>query len=298
MMLRMLAVPVRCILSMSMSISGAIPSSLPLPSGGGLLALVEFALSFLTRERLTPEERALLERVRELTGTFGAYILEADSREDLLARVDALLEDPQFHAAHRGAFATYSVKNFPAIVKELEEITEKDVPNLGLAQALGPAAVPALIHLHRNVLETSRCLSRLLAGTPLISAFGMPSVVSDDPLAFVSAPDVPVPVAEALLAGLRFNALILAGGALRFQQRTAERWLGLAVAELLAGESRRVLAFMAALTGTEVPASLLSPEERLDLRGLQKSAKAVQEAYMRFNAAAERSGEPVFPASS
>lgn len=278
--------------------SAAIPSSLPLPSGGGLLALVELVLSFLTRERLTPGERALLERVRELTGTFGAYILEADGRNDLIARVDALLEDPRFHAAYQDAFAAYSIEHFPSIVEELEEMADEDVPNSGLAQALGPAAVPCLRDLHRNLLETSRCVSRLLADTPRPLELGIPRGVGDDPLAFVSAPGVPVPVAEALLAGLRLNALLLAVGALRFHQRTAERWLGLATAELLAGESRRVLALMAALSGSEVPEDLLPPEERLDLCGLQRSAHAVQEAYARFNAAAERSGEPVFPASS
>ncbi|KFA92909.1 hypothetical protein [Archangium violaceum] len=259
---------------------------------------MEFVLSFLTRERLTPEERALLERVRELTGTFGTYILEADSRDDLVARVDAVLEDPQFYTAYQGAFAVYSVEHFPTIVAELEEITDEDVANLGFAQALGPAAVPSLRHLHRHLLETSRCISRMFAGTTAMPAFSVPSIVSDDPLAFVSAPDVPPPVAEALLAGLRLNPLSLAVGALRFQQRTAERWLGLAIAELLARESRRVLAFMTALTGTEVPAGILPPEERLDLRGLLKSAQAVQEAYVRFNEAAKRSGEPIFPASS
>jgi hypothetical protein len=177
-------------------------------------------------------------------------------------------------------------------------VTDEDVAHLSLAQALGPAAVPYLRQLHRNMIETSRCISRMLAGTPPVVELDIPNVVSDDPLAFISAPSVPVPVAEAVLAGLRFNVLILAAGALRFGPSTSERWLGLAIAELLAGTSRRVLAFMAAMTGTEVPASLLPLEERLDLRGLQRSAQAVREAYMRFNAAAERSGEPVFPTSS
>jgi hypothetical protein len=283
-----------------MSHSAALQSSLPLPSGGGLLALVELVLSFLTRERLTPEESALLERVRELAGTFGAYILEAENRDDLLARVDAILEDPQFHAAFLGtfAFAANAIEDFSTVVEELEEMTDEDVAHLSFAQALGPAAVPCLRQLHRTMIETSRCIGRLLAGTPTVVEIDIPDVVSDEPLAFISAPSVPVPVAEALLSGLRFNVLILATGALRFGRSTPERWLGLAVAELLAGTSRRVLAFIAAMTGTEVPASILPPEERLDLRSLQRSAQAVREAYMRFNAAAERSGEPVFPTSS
>lgn len=283
---------------MPMSFSTATSSSLPFPSGGGLVALVEFVLSFLTREKLTPEERELLERVRALTGTFGAYILEADDRNDLLARVDAVLEDPQFHTSYRNTVKGHTVAHFRAIAAEIEGIADEDVPHLGMAQALGPAALPHLRQLHRNMVAFTGCVNRLLASAPPSEEFDSSSATSEEPLAFITAPGVPIPVAEALLAGFRLQALFLSVGALRFHQCTAERWLGLAVAELLVQESRRFLAFMVALTGTEVDASLLPPEERLDLHSLQLNAVAVEKAYARFNTVAEQSGEPVFPASS
>lgn len=290
--------PVHCILVLSMVFSPAIPSALPLSFGEGVFALVEFVLSLLPSERLTPAETALLGRVRELTESFGAYIVEAENRDDLLARVDAVLEDPQFHEALLDIFTTYVAEHGFDVFEPFEEVTRRDVASSSLAQALGPAAVPALRQLDANMVEAVRCMKPLRAVLALGAKLGSQGAVSDDPLAFVSSPDVPVPLAEAMLAVLRLHGLLFAAGTLRFRQSSGERWLGLAIAELLAANSRRMLAFVAALTSSDVPVDILPVEERFDLRSLMGTTQAVREAYVRFHTAAERSGEPVFPASS
>ncbi len=287
-----------CILGPFMSFASAIPAALPLASSGGVFALVEFVLSLLPSERLTAAEEALIERARELTGSFGAYILEAGSRDELLGRVDAVLEDPQFHEAVLHFVSTSMAEQGFDLVEAFDEVAGKDVAASGLAHALGPASVPALRQLDANIVEAFRCVKPLLAAFVPDAEPTAPGVVSDEPLAFISAPEVPVPIARAWLATYRLGALLFAAGALHFGSFSGERWLGLAIAELLAENSRRLLAFVAALTGHDVPVSLLPEEERLDLHGLTGAAQAVREAYERFNTAAERSGEPVFPASS
>ncbi|WP_157759103.1 hypothetical protein [Cystobacter fuscus] len=258
---------------------------------------MEFILSLLPGERLTPAETALLKGVRELTDSFGAYILESENRDDVLTRVDAVLEDPQFHEALL-RFSTQAAEEGFDAVEALDEASGRDIASSRLAHALGPAALPALRQFDAHVIEIARCIKPWLVVLPSGAASGIPANIGDDPLAFVSSPDVPVPMAEALLAMLRLCALLFAAGSVAFKESSAERWLGLAIAELLARNSRRMLAFVAALPGSDVPVSLLPPEERLDLSALAGTARAVREAYVRFNTAAERSGEPVFPASS
>ncbi|NOK08886.1 hypothetical protein [Corallococcus exercitus] len=292
------------ILPAPMSTSAAIPSAFSLPGGAGLLALVERVFSLVTRERMTAQERALIDQVRELSGSFGAYILEAEDRDDLITRIDAVLGDPRFHAAQRDVWEGDAAGLLPGVAGGFEEALDgEEVPD-AMVQALGPASTPFLHDLHRNLSETIRCLEPLLEkmppepeASPALETFvGLNE--GGDPLAFISAPEVPVPVAEALLASLRLNVLILVPITLLFQQGSAGPWLKLAIAELLASSSRRSLALTAALSGTEVSVDLLPMDERLDLTGLDRHSKAVQAAYARFNMAAERSGEPVFPSSS
>ncbi|MBZ4330771.1 hypothetical protein [Corallococcus sp. AS-1-12] len=287
-----------------MSTSAALPSALSLPSGPGLLALVERVIALVTRERMTAQERAFIEQMRELGGTFGAYVLEAEDRDDLITRIDAVVGDPRFYVAQQNIRGGDAFGGLPELVGEFEEIVAEDEIPDAMVQALGPASTPFLRDLHRNLSETFRCLVHLMETMPP-DAEAPPAVETfvdlngdGDPLAFISAPDVPIPVAEALLASMRLNALFLALVALLFKQGAAEPWLKLAISELLASSSKQWLALTAAMSGAEVPVDLLPMDERLDLTGLEQHSKAVQSAYARFNMAAERSGEPVFPSSS
>nr|WP_128794526.1 hypothetical protein [Corallococcus coralloides] len=291
------------ILPTPMSTSVALPSAFSLPAGAGFLALVEWIFSLVARERMTAQERAIIEQVRELSGTFGAYVLEAENREDLITRIDAVLGDPRFHAAQQGVGEGDAVGAFPEMAGGFEQVLEEESPD-AMVQTLGSASAPFIRDFHRNLAETFRCLGLLLEDMPSDAKASLSleaaAALNDggDPLAFISAPDVPVRVAEALLASMRLNALLLALVAVLFKQGEAEPWLKLAISELLASSSKSGLALTAAMSGAEVSAELLPMDERLDLTGLEQHSKAVQTAYARFNMAAERSGEPVYPSSS
>ncbi len=278
-----------------MSHSATLPAPLSLPSGGGLFALIELALSFLDRERLTAEERTFVEGFRAVSEKYGTYLLEAEDREELQARVDAVLEDPQFYEDCQRVSAPLDLAQ---LSQRLQDTADQDIAAPPMARVLGPAAIPALRRVDSYLMELSRLVSTFFKGATPATEMPASLMTAEEPLAFLSDPRVPVPLARALLSSWRFTALMLAIGAARFNQLSLERWLGLAIAELLAEQTPGPLAVLAAATGTEVPVSLLPPEQRLDFQALQQSTESVLKAYARFNAAAERSGEPVFPSAS
>lgn len=293
------------ILPAPMSTSAALPAAFSLPGGAGLLALVEKVFSLVRRERMTAQERTLIEHVQEFSGTFGVYVLEAEDRDDLIARVDAVIGDPRFRVAQQRIWEGGGAELLVEMIgKGFDEALDEALVPDAMEQVLGAASTPFLRDLLLNRLEAFRCLAHLMEGAPLAPE-AVPALEAlagvyegEEPLAFVSAPEVPIPVAEALLASMRLDALLLAPMTLLFQQAAAQPWLKLAIAELLATSSKRGLALMAAVSGAEVSVELLPMDQRLSLTGLEQHSKAVQAAYARFNMAAERSGEPVYPSSS
>lgn len=266
-----------------------------LPSGDKLFAFIEMVMALLTRDELSAEERAFVERFRLFSERYGEYLLEAGDREDLQARVDAVLEDPQFHQDHQRLNPPLTPAHFAEVARGAEG--GRDMRDSEWARALGPASIPSMRKLDACMMEIGRCLGIMLAqrGATLTAQMPPELATAHDPLAFLSNPSVPVPLARALLSGFRSNALLSAVCAVRFGQKSLEGWLGLALAETLAKEMRGTLALVAAATGTEVPVDILPLDERLDMLWLFQSSQSVQQGYLRFNADAERSGEPVYP---
>jgi len=263
-----------------------------LPFGAGLFAIVKAAFAALTREDLTPEQYAHAARVREFIETFGGYILEAENREDLLVRVDAIIEDPAFHRAFKEA---YSLQLAPVdVLRDLPTVSSPGEDyHAAFGKALGPAAVPQLRELHRCMLEMGLYFPEFqrqaaqvenVSEEPSKVLAKEPAIESADPLFFLSDPAIPVAVARGLLGAFRCCAFTLAAWAATVH--TIEGWLGLAIAERWSEEARAMLALVASLVEPD-------PTGKLDGRG-----KALREAYERFNAEAERSGDPVYPSSS
>ncbi|HLL00199.1 MAG TPA: hypothetical protein VK539_06405 [Myxococcaceae bacterium] len=263
-----------------------------LPFGAGLFAIVKAAFAALTREDLTPEQYAHAAQVREFIETFGGYILEAESREDLLVRVDAIIEDPAFHRAFNEAYdlqwaAADALRDVPTVSSPGEDY------HAAFGQALGPAALPHLRELHRCMLSMVRSLRELqsqaaqpehVSEEPSQLLAEESAAESVDPLFFLSDPAVPVAVARGVLGALRCCAFTIAAWAATVH--TIEGWLGLAIAERWSEEAREMSAMFALLVEPDAV-------RKLDGRG-----KAIREAYARFNAEAERSGEPVYPSAS
>jgi hypothetical protein len=156
------------------------------------------------------------------------------------------------------------------------------------SNVLGAAAKPHLQELHRYmraIIEYSREYSQRMfamveqTGTETLTEEDILATFTEDadPLWFLSDPGIPVPVGQSMLAGLRCDVFALSACAAAFRNQSIEGWFGLALTECWVEQARQY---------------------RFDLKALHESAKAVREAYARFNADAERSGEPIYPSAS
>ncbi|MBN9680869.1 MULTISPECIES: hypothetical protein [unclassified Corallococcus] len=262
--------------------------------------LLEKVFSLVAGDRISAQDRALIEHVRELSGTFGAYVLEAQDRDDLIVRLDQVVGDPQFYLAQMLLMQEVEAPGTLSRRVDGLALESGDVVPQSMVNAMGASSKPYLRDLYRRLPEIMRCFGLFLRQTPHVTETAAAVLQNEDwdPLAFLSAPDVSVPAAEALLAWMRLGVLQLASIALLSHQVVAEPWLKIAIAELLATSSKRSLALLAALSKAEVSVDLLPADERLSPAALDRQVEAVQAAYARFNMAAEQSGEPVFPSAS
>ncbi|MFL5356519.1 hypothetical protein, partial [Archangium sp.] len=80
--------------------------------------------------------------------------------------------------------------------------------------------------------------------------------------------------------------------------RPVEGWLGFALAEYWVEQARESVALFASMPDMDVPNEFVPLHMRFDMKLLSEQTKVVREAYERFNADAERSGEPVYPSAS
>ncbi|MCY1000183.1 hypothetical protein OWM54_23880 [Myxococcus sp. MISCRS1] len=238
-----------------------------------------------------------MEQAIAQVGTYGPYLLEATDRKDLQSRVDILIEDRRFHDDILLFVNQLLDSNLLDDFTTLLTVETKEVPDW--TSALGLAAQPSLYKAHLCLQEIVLCMSDIAKQQEIAIATGLPTSFSEDydPLAFLSDTATPVPIAQALLSMFRVNALQTAVGTVLIQPRNIEPWLGLAIAESLAENSRSMLALFAAITGADLPISILPPEERLDIQQLVQQGHALRDAYEQFHADAERSGESVYPSA-
>lgn len=281
------------------------PSLSALPLNGSISALLKTARAYLTRGGLSAEEQQAVTQVVEWAEFFGEYILEAKDREDILVRVDTLLEDPAYHRSMKAAAAvSRSPSEEKATTAAGAEGTETE-----FFEVLGPAAEHHLRQLDRYIDEVGRCIGvlekwlkplKLLAKLLTRNSPPAPSPKKErkDPLALLSSPSLPVPLVRGLFASLRFTGLMAAILATALRDRPIDGWLGLAIAELSVEQAREVLALFTAVPGTKISEELVPRHMRLELVPLIKHAMAMHKAYARFNAEADRSDEPIYPSTN
>jgi hypothetical protein len=279
--------------SMDSVLAPALPALLP--GEGGLLAVLwATVMEHLRRSpSLAEEDSPVARHVKAAAAEFGGYVLEAEERADIVFRVDTLLDDEVFCQRFYG-----EIDLAAAIRSVTPDSPPRTIPHdwyVGVfSKALGQAAVPHLRELQRLSAAASEWLRHVVATVPAEALSSASSqLVTGTPLGFLSS--MPVPVARSLLATLRCDVLALSSASLVFQKRIAAPWLGLSMAELWATELREYLALCASAGGTEIPFDLVPADKRFDLAAVGFSADLTDLAYKQFDAAAERSGEPVFP---
>lgn len=271
--------------------------------GEGLIASIWAALSSLTRESLSAEEHARFEKLKVVLDQFGTYVLDAEEREDVLVRVDALLEDPAFHREFYGSLgALQQGIRLPGALTGGMQPGDVDVYATLFGKFLGPGAKPYLRDVERCMGIVRQCLAPMFNMTPreeLAKATQeFVAMCSKEPLWFLNEPKTPVPVARCLLAGFRCDVFAISACQTVVRGRAVEGWLGLAIAENWVEQAREFLALFASFPGSPVPLDVVPLHKRFDPKALDANARAVSAAYARFNADAERSGEPVFPSDT
>jgi len=272
-----------------------------LPLGGDILTtFIEVVLSRLNREGLTAEEREHVTKVKEATELFGTYVLGAQDREDLVVRIDTLIEDPAFHRALFSTF-DYAWSHRETLAEDVAATaTSSGDTHSAFEKALGPAAKPYLQEIHRYMIASAEMFRHAAKAYPKEAIRAALDSFTDedaDPLGFLSDPSMPVPIARGLLAMHRSNAFVLSAGA-AVLSGPIENWLGLAIAELWAEQTREFISMAASLPGFEISPDLVPLHLRHNLKQIEERAKAVRAAYEQFNADAERSGESIYPSTS
>lgn len=274
------------------------PSTLPPLSidGNIIAAFVERAVSRRSGEQLTAAQRERSAAVRAMAETFGAYVIEAADAEEVRARVDLILEDPAYYQSLVDFIAKMSLSH-DELVEALGGSPQiDDFYDSPFARVLGPAAQGPLRALRQDMSAWATCLievHNLLPAGAIEESLKV--VCSMEPLKFLSDPSVPVPAARALLASLRTTVYTYAAGAAVFRGYV-DGWLGTTLAEEWESEAREYVKFMRDIVIPKLKGSTSSnPGEKPKYLELDEQGAAVSAAYRRFNSAAERSGEQVFP---
>ncbi len=279
--------------AMALALHTAFPA---LPLEGGFLAMIETTISSLSRERLSAQEREFVSRLRSLAESFGAYVLDAESREDLLMRADAVLEDPSFHREQQDV-AKAALTRLDKILAAEAGSAEQSNSYLVLGGTFGPASMPHLRELHRLSLVLGQHLSVWHKKLVEDGHSELLNEIGDDPLWFLSEPAISVPEARGMLAGARCSILSAAACA-AVLRGSVEGHIGEVFVEVWVKETREFLAFFASALeplGVHTPPELVPLDMRFDPKTLEARARATLNAYARFEDEAERSGEPVYP---
>lgn len=291
---------------MEIALPGILPQEAPVD---GMLVLVVRLLRQAARRaagswqrvRQSTADEEFLGRVESATERFGRHLLTAQDRDDLRDRVDAVIEDPEFHATlfglvRRSLDKPGGLEDPLAQEPQLSELSEVEEP---LRKVCGPASARAIHQGTRYMAEVLRVLHLYTRQPGVQEALrSEPGLQAAQSLAWeiVYNPDIPPQLARGVLAGQRMGALELAMLAALVRGEPLAPWLGLAVAERWLEEAREYLRLLVALTpGAVVSEELLPAEERLDVEALSLSMQQASRAFRELVEAAERAGEPIYP---
>ncbi len=272
------------------------PTSLVPTGGGGIIAFVQAVLQQFLHPDLTSEERMLLEGLRSASCEVGPYVLGASDREDILVRIDAVLDDPAYYERFLATLLGVAhAKHVKEGIAATEQVLADDLFADVFGRFLGPASLPHLRDIQRGTALFAQWFQAVASLVPPEEVSDAVEDLAREPLVFVSAPTVPVPVARALLAQFRNDVFTLVAFAPVFEQRSVEPWLGLAFAELWSATLREALVLPASISRDLVPLDVVPYEKELHLNELRDALSLTNQAYMLFNADAERSGESLYP---
>jgi len=284
--------------AMEMVLQNALPGALPHEVGsekvlGFLWSLIVRAVR---RDVLSQEESLLLEQVRTGAESYGAPILQATSRQNLKDRIAEAVESSGFNAYWRDLMTTVVSKGDRLLKSSVALQSDTESRQL-LQSVLSGGALPyveqGLKYMDASVRLMPLLMERLRAvGTDPSAVF------SESVMDLIDNQDVPVEVAEALYEGQCALVVTFAINAAMLRHQKLEPWLGLGLAERWSRGLKSSLRLLAAdeVIGAELPESVLSREERLDVNAVTARHAQAVAAFRALNSAAERAGAAIYPA--
>lgn len=214
---------------------------------------------------LSPAEAPRLEWMKSRASALGAPVLEATSRQDLLDRLDAALESPEFVETMREGASAVTVDALASLAISAEDLAEME-PILGKGATAILGGTSPLLRVYGGIL------ARLVASGEV--ALQAPPGDWHDVL---YAPGIHSTLKRALLGNMRASVAMIAIFHAVFQRRRLEPWLALALAETFRDELYLGLRWMASMpVGADVPESVVPRDDRYDLAQLDREMEATE----------------------
>ena len=279
-------------------VDGVLSMSSGASSGGGLLTLLfERASRLLSRKlsRISKEQAVLLERLAEVAQLVGTELLAATSLDDLDARIDAAIERRDIAARLNAVAAT------AAQVDDSTAQTSKLAPgDLDLTHVLGEGQAPLLREaerllgaVHDAYVGIRRIADQLALAGVSVSLPERP-VNEEDPLAFLSDPEIPPAVSSAMLGAAVATVSLLA---IYHAQQIGERlepWLAHTITQRFVVGLRKQVTLLASLPIVSIDPEVVPLSERIDIAKLEEEHREANLAMAQFLRDAEESGQDVY----
>jgi hypothetical protein len=247
-----------------------VESSPAIPAWGASLARRMRALA------MSPAERELLETLERASERSGRPLLEAADASNLEQRLETVVVDPEFHRFNSEALRRFPFGDLELLAEDLSPPPEALVEAIGAGPAkvvseAMPLAGACVSVLAQALVELGR--QRFIAEA---------STIADDPMRLYANPHLHSRVKAGVLEGALSSAAFLGIAHAVFSKRKPEPWLALALAERYRNGLREYLRVLASLEEVSVPKELMPPNERLDMRALQREVDEANERIERL----------------
>jgi hypothetical protein len=279
-------------------VDGVLSSSGGVSSGSLLALLFQKAWRFLSRKSFSSvveEHGVFYQRLNATASVVGPGLLEATSLDDLDSRIDAALERPD---------VAISLNAVAEATGQLNASTTKPswpAPGeLDFVDVLGEGQRPLLREAERllgalhDAYDSIQILAEQLALVGVTVSLPERPFNEDDPVGFLSDPEIPPAVSSALLGGVVATLSLFAIYHAQETGRRLEPWLAHAIAERFATGLRKHVALLASLPFVTIDPEVVPLAERLDLATIEREHREANLAVERFLRDADGAGQDVY----
>lgn len=260
------------------------------PAGSsGVAAMIAMARLASSEMPMPPEVATYLHLVRFAVEKLGRPLLKASDADDLAARIESALEDPD-RPLIEGLLAGATTPEL------LEQVASARGDYKQVVEAMGTVNEGRMregMRYLKTLLQVARLLSEA-HGVMLSEATR--SLAAKPPLFFLESEDVHPQIAKCLLACLEGSICWLAIAAvINDGDLLPEPWLAEAIVERWVRANKLYLRLLASVPETKVPEDVIPLADRFDLGALEAEQSQANRAWQELASRAQESGAPIFP---